>query len=101
MNTNSNVIVKIIENIKMYIVQKLHLFSCSLLLPIFTSSIFSVHSAINLSANFFLYLEVSWSKYSPTSHDLLHSHSKLLEFQIDPLSHIPLSINSLQPHLIL
>ena len=32
------------------------------------------------------------------SHDLSHSHSQLLGFQINPSSHIPLSINSLQSH---
>ena len=31
--------------------------------------------------------------------DLLHSHSQLLGFQINPLSHTPLSINSLHSHL--
>ena len=33
---------------------------------------------------------------------LSHSHSQLLGFQINPLSHIPLSINSLHshPHLL-
>ena len=33
------------------------------------------------------------------SDDLSHSHSQLLGFQINPLSHIPLSINSLHLHL--
>ena len=70
------------------------LFLCSLLLAIFTSSIFSVHSSISLSTNFVLHLQFSWSKYSPTSHDLSHSHSQLLEFQINRLS-----INSLHSHL--
>ena len=32
-------------------------------------------------------------------HDLSHSHSQLLGFQIKPLSHIPLSTNSLHSHL--
>ena len=32
-------------------------------------------------------------------HDLSHSHSQLLRFQINSLSHIPLSINSLHSHL--
>ena len=32
-------------------------------------------------------------------HDLLNSHSELLRFQKNPLSHIPLSINSLHSHL--
>ena len=31
-------------------------------------------------------------------HDLSHSHSQLLGFQIDPLSQTPLSINSLLSH---
>ena len=33
------------------------------------------------------------------SQDLSHSHSQLLGFQISPLSHTPLSINSLHSHL--
>ena len=32
-------------------------------------------------------------------HDLSHSQLQLLGFQINPLSHIPLSINSLHSHL--
>ena len=32
-------------------------------------------------------------------HDLSHSHSQLLGFQINPLSHVPLPINSLHSHL--
>ena len=62
------------------------------------SSIFSLHSSINLSTNLFLHLQFSLSKYSPKSHDLSHSHLQLLGFQIYPLSHIPLSINSLHSH---
>ena len=94
-------IVKIIENNTMYSVQELHLciLSTELDSAIFTSSIFSVHSATNLSTNFFLHLQFSQSKYSPISHDLSHSNLQLLGFQIDPLSHIPLSINSLHSHL--
>ena len=38
---------------------------------------------------------------SPTSHNLSHSHSQLLGIQINPLSHIPLSINYLHSHLYL
>ena len=34
-------------------------------------------------------------------HDLSHSHSQLLGFQINALSHIHLSINSLNSHLYL
>ena len=33
--------------------------------------------------------------YILMSHDLSHSHSQLLGFQINSLSHIPLSVNSL------
>ena len=33
------------------------------------------------------------------SHNLSHSYSQLLGFQIYPLTHIPLSINSLHSHL--
>ena len=33
------------------------------------------------------------------SHDLSHSHSQLLGFQINSLSHLPLSINSLHLYL--
>ena len=37
--------------------------------------------------------------YSPTSHDLSHSQLQLLGFQINPLSQLPLSIDSLHSHL--
>ena len=57
---------------------------------------YSLHS---LSISFFLYLQFSKSKYSPTSHDLSHSHLQLLGFQINLLSHPFLSINSLHSHL--
>ena len=50
---------------------------------------------------FFLYLQFSQSKHSPISHNLSHSHSQSLGFQINLLSHIPLSINSLYSHLYL
>ena len=77
----------------MYNMQELHL--CIFLPAIFTSSIFSVHSSTNLSTNLFRRFQFLESRYSPTSHDLSHSHSHLLGFQIYPLSHTPLSINSL------
>ena len=48
---------------------------------------------------FFLHLLFLYSKYSPTSHDLSHSHSQLPGFQAYPLSHKPLSINYLHSHL--
>ena len=60
------------------------------------NNIFTTFST-NLSTNIFLHLEFLWSKYSPASHDLSHSHSKLLGFQLNPLSHIPLY--SLHSHL--
>ena len=86
----------------MYSVHEQHLWlilsSDKLILAIFTSSTVSVHSSTNISTIFF-HLQFSQSKYSPTSHDLSHSHSQLLGFQINPLSHTPLSINSLQSHL--
>ena len=90
-------IVKNIENNTMYSVQELHLFLCSFLLAIFISSIFSIHFSVSLSTKFFLHLQFLYSRYSPTSHDLSHSHSHLLGFQINPSSHAPLSINFLHP----
>ena len=71
-------------------VQELHLFLCSFLLSIFTSSTVSVHSSTNLSTTFFC---------AYNFHDLSHSHSQLLGFQIYHLSHTPLSINYLHSHL--
>ena len=105
-------IVKIIENNTMYSVQELHLclfsfsvehnsIGCSsaeVVLASFACSTFSVHFSISLLTNFFPHLKFSWSKYSPTSRDLSHSHSQLLGFQIYPLSHTPLSINYLHSH---
>ena len=96
-------IVQNIENNAIYTVQKLYLLTLSFLawviLASFTSSIVSVHSSINGATNYFLHLQFSWSKYSPTSHALSHSHSQLLGFQINPLLHTPLLINSLHSHL--
>ena len=87
----------------MYSAQELHppLLLClaKAILAIFTSSTFSVHSSISLSANFFPHLQFSESKYSPTSQNLSHSHSQLLGFQIYPLSPTPLSYYSLHSHL--
>ena len=48
---------------------------------------------------FFLHLQFEWSKYSLILQDLSHLLSQLLGFQINPLSHTPLSINSLHSHL--
>ena len=94
-------IVKITENNKMYSVQERYLciFLTELHSAIFTSSIFSVHSSISLSTNFFQHLQFSQSKYSPISLDLSHSDSQLLGFQIDPLSHTSLSIKYLHSRL--
>ena len=75
------------------------LYLSSFFSSIFTSpSISSVHSSTILSTNLFLHLQFLESKYPPASHDLSHSHSQLLGFQIYPLSHTPLSINSLHWH---
>ena len=89
----------------MFSMQKRHLYlfspSAKFISAICTLSIFSVHTSTNLSTNLFLHLQSSYSKYSPTSHDLSHLHSQLLGFQRDPLSHTPLSVNylHLQLHL--
>ena len=86
-----------------YTLQELYLFSFSFsakaILASFTSSIVSVYLSINLSTNFFLHLQFSFSKYSLKSQFLSHSHSQLLGFQINPLSQIPLSTDSLHSHL--
>ena len=80
----------------MYSVQELHLclflFSVEVILASFTSSTFSVHSSTNLSTNFFLHLQFSQSKYSSTLHNLSHSHSQSLAFQINHLLHLHLSL---------
>ena len=92
-------IVKNIENNTMYNMQELCLHLVELILTKLVSSISSLHFSTNLSTKLFLYLQFSQSKYSPISQVLLHSYSQLLGFQINPLSHTPLSINSLQSHL--
>ena len=92
-------IVKIIQNNTMYSVQELHfcIFLTDLHSAIFTSLTVSVYSSISLLNNFFLHLQFSQSKYSPTSHYL--SHPQLVEFQINSLLHTPLPINSLHSNL--
>ena len=55
----------------------------------------------NLSTNIFLRIQFLGSKYSPTLHDLSHSHSQLFRFQINRSSHIPLSNYYLHSHLCL
>ena len=71
-------IVKNIKNNTMYNMQELCLHFVELIL---TKLVFSI-----------------FSSYSPISHVLSHSHSQLLGFQINPLSHIPLLTNSLHSH---
>ena len=72
-----------IKNNKLEIVQE-HLYSIShsakVIFVIFFSTAISVHSSTNLSTNFFLYLQFSYSKSSPISHDLSNSLSQLLRF---------------------
>ena len=100
--------VKSIENKTMHSVQELHFCTFSpsarVILAIVTSSTVSVHSSTelrsaNLSTNLFLYSQFLHSKYSLKLQDLYHSHSQLLGFQINPLSHTSLSNNSLHSHL--
>ena len=85
----------------MYGVQALCLHSVEIISSSLVSSIFSVHSSANLLTNLFLHLQFLQSNYSLKSQDLQHSHSLLLGFKINPLSHTFLSINSLHlhPHL--
>ena len=61
----------------------------------------SVYSSVNLSANLSLHFQLLYSRYSPTSHDVSNSLSQLLEFEINPSLHTPLSINSLHLQLYL
>ena len=91
-------IVIIIENKTMYNSQELCLHFVKLIITRFVSLIFSVQSSVSLSANLSLHLQFLLARYSPTSHDLSHSHSQLLGFQINPLLHIPFSINLLHLH---
>ena len=97
-------IIKNTANNIMYILLELHTFFINIqwnciqwnyLQSISFPSMFSLHSSSNLSNILFIF----YYKNSPMSHDLSHSHSQVLGFQINPLSHIPLSINSLHSHL--
>ena len=93
---------KNVQNNALYTIEKLHLslFSFSTVtLTNFVSSIFCVHSSTSGSTNFFLHLQFEWSKYSLILQVLSHSLSQLLGFKINPLSHTPLSINSLHSHV--
>ena len=63
------------------------------------SSIFTILSSTSGSTNFFYTYNLKNLKYLATPQDLSLSHSQLLGFQINPLSHTPLSINSLHSHL--
>ena len=91
-----------------YIVQELHTFfiiTYSSIIDHFISiNIFTTF--FNLSSSFFLHSQLFQSnsknfqsKYCLMSCSLSHSHSQILGFQMNPLSHIPLSINSLGSHL--
>ena len=71
----------------------------TVMLTNFVPSIFSVHFSTSGSTNFLLHLQSESSKYSPVLQDLSHSHSRLLGLKINPLSHTPLSINSLHSHI--
>ena len=86
-------IIKNIENNTIYIIQELLLHFVELILIKLVSSIFSLHSSINLSISLFLHLQFFWSKCSPKSKDLSDSHLQFLGLQI-----YPLSINSLHSH---
>ena len=85
-------ITKLNENNTIYTMQEMRLFSCIFSFSISSvSPIFPVHSSTSLSTNFFLHLQFSILQFyiynfqfSPMSHDLLHSHSQLLGFQINP-----------------
>ena len=48
---------------------------------------------------YILYQLTFFFTYSPSKYSHSHSHSQLLGFQLNPLSHIPLSISSLHLHL--
>ena len=92
-------IIIIIENKTMSNTCKLCLNFVELILTRFFSLKFSVYSSFNLSANLSLHFQFLYSRYSPKSPDLSHSLSQLLEFEINPSLHTPLSINSLHSHL--
>ena len=80
----------------MYNVQELHSFLCSFLLLQQFQHILELIYQLIFSSTY--NLNPIQSKYSPISHDLSHSNSQLLEFQIYPLSHTPLSVNFLHSH---
>ena len=79
------IIKKEIANNTMYIVQEFYILLLSFkvtLWMILFSSIFSLHSSTNLLISSFLYLQLLWSKFCLMPHDLSHSHSHTLGFQI-------------------
>ena len=89
---------KAMENNFMYIVQKLRIFQDHLKWFYKTSHFlhyFRYILKLIYQIVLFLLLQFSYSKYSPTSHDLSHSKSHLLGLQRNPISHLPFSINSL------
>ena len=93
---------KAMANNFIYIVQKLRIFQ-NHLKYLYKSSHFLhyFHYILKLIYQIilFLLLQFSYSEYSPTSHDLSHSKSQLLGLQRNPISHLPLSINSLHSRL--
>ena len=91
-------IIKIIENKKMYNMQELCLDFVELILTKLVSSTISLHSSTNLSTCLFYTCNFYYPNTQQTSHDLSQSHSQLLGFQIYLLSHKPLSINFLHSH---
>ena len=54
----------------------IHFFNCKESFRFSFPSIFSLHFSTNLSSNFVLHLQFSYSKYSPTSLDLSQSYSQ-------------------------
>ena len=95
-------IMKNMTNNIMYILQEVHTCLWSFRVALWIISfllIFSLHFLADLLINSFRHLQFLLSKYCLMSHDLSHSHSHILGFQISSLSHLPLSINSLHQHL--
>ena len=95
----------IIENNTMYCVQKLNLFLClfscsaKVILANFTSYLFLYILQPIYPLIFFDTFNYRSLNTHTISHDLSHSHTQLLGFQINPLSQVPLSINCLHSHL--
>ena len=60
-----------------------------------SSNVISFHQYFR----YILYQLTFFFTYSPSKYSHSYSHSQLLGFQLNPLSHIPLSISSLNLHL--